>query len=123
MHIRPSFGPFVRIAASIAVFGLTVSPLAAQSAVSVVTPPPAPPAHHHAPVPYPYPAYPVTSTRSGEIRCEQDRLLTDNTPCGPETAQAQVVGRSAGGTVIDVPDKPKRCEQDRLLTDTTPGTR
>ncbi|MDH7637136.1 hypothetical protein [Sphingomonas oryzagri] len=123
MHIRPSISLLVRIAASAAILGLTVSPLAAQSAASVVTPLPAPPAHHQAPVPYPYPVYPVTSARSGEIRCEQDRLLTDNTPCGPEAAQAQVVGRSADGTLIDVPDKPKRCEQDRLLTDTTPCSR
>lgn len=122
MPIRSSFSLFVRNMAPVAVLGLTLSPAFARSAVSVVAPPPAKPARQHAPVPYPYPAYPVT-TRSGEIRCEQDRLLTDNRPCGPETAQAQIVARSADGTLIDVPDRPKRCEQDRLLTDTSPCTR
>lgn len=123
MRFRSSLSLFVRITASIATLSLAVSPGSAQSGMSVAPPPAAKPVHTHAPVPYPYPAYPVTSTQSGQIRCEQDRLLTDTSPCGSETAQTQAIGRSADGTLIDVPDKPKRCEQDRLLTDTTPCTR
>jgi hypothetical protein len=64
------------------------------------------------PSPYPYPyAYPyLPIVPKAKVRCEQDRLLTDTTPCGEETAEPVVIA----------PKKLKRCEQDRLLTDTTP---
>jgi len=56
--------------------------------------------------PYPYPTYPLpTWVHPNSVRCEQDRLLTDNTPCGPETESSSPL---------------KTCQQDRLLTDTTP---
>lgn len=105
--------------------GFVVAPAVAQSGGMSVQPPPAKPAHRPvSPAPYPYPAYPTPSwAQSNETRCEQDRLLTDTTPCGAGTGQPEVVGRTAAGTVVSVPDRPRRCEQDRLLTDGAPCTR
>jgi len=114
-----------RTIALAAVLSLAGAPAIAQSGVASVQPPPAKPVHRASPpAPYPYPVYPTPSwVHPNEIRCEQDRLLTDRTPCGAGTGQAEVVGRTADGTIVSVPDRPRRCEQDRLLTDETPCTR
>lgn len=47
------------------------------------------------------------------VRCEQDRLLTNTSPCGSETEEP----------ILLAPKKVVQCEQDRLLTDTRSCTR
>lgn len=106
-----------------AALGFAATPAIAQSGM-ISSQPPATPAHPSPPMPYPYPAYPVPSwAHPDEIRCEQDRLLTDTTPCGAETRQLEGIGRTSDGVIVSVPDRPRRCEQDRLLTDDRPCTR
>jgi len=129
MRIQRSFHPVptrrgARIIALAAIGGFA-APAIAQSGVASVQPPPAKPVHRASPpAPYPYPVYPTPSwVHPNAIRCEQDRLLTDTTPCGAGTGQGEVVGRTADATIVAVPDRPRRCEQDRLLTDETPYTR
>jgi len=108
-----------------AVFGVVAAPAIAQSTAVTVQPAPARPVHRPPPpTPYPYPVYPTPAwVHPNAIRCEQDRLLTDTTPCGAGTGQPEVVGRTADGALVSVPDRPRRCEQDKLLTDGTPCTR
>ena len=78
----------VAAAIVIALAALTAAPLRAQTAKSQMTvgvqPPPPPPrwrrpGYYH---PYYYPYLPLTPRKK---RCEQDRLLTDTTPCGDAT--------------------------------------
>jgi hypothetical protein len=88
---------------------LATAPLSAELVVS--PPPTPPPARNIAPV---NPYAPFLPLRSKvRVRCEQDRLLTDTSPCGKETEEP----------VLLTPKKKIRCEQDRLLTDTTPCDR
>jgi hypothetical protein len=81
----------------------------AQPAAMVVAPSPAPAHSPSPPSTYPYPAYPVPDwVHPNSVRCEQDRLLTDTTPCGPATERSN-------------PLPP--CQQDRPLADRTPCTK
>lgn len=110
-----SFEAFIRIAKHFG-FGcgalcFALAPASAQKYGVTVAPPPVTlPPSPTSPPPnsvYPYPAYPLPGwVRPNSVRCEQDRLLTDATPCGMESP-------------VQLPP----CQQDRLLTDHTPCTK
>ena len=78
----------------------------------VVSPPPTPAIAPNISQPNPYTLLLPVRPRV-RVRCEQDRLLTDTSPCGKETAEP----------ILLTPKKLMRCEQDRLLTDTRPCER
>ncbi|MBA2934973.1 hypothetical protein HZF05_12775 [Sphingomonas sp. CGMCC 1.13654] len=95
-----------RLAALVAALSLA-APSIAQGATAVIVPPPPPAPAPSAPA-YPYPVYPLPGwVHPDGMRCEQDRLLTDRTPCGAQTEAQQL----------------PPCQQDRLLTDRTPCTK
>jgi hypothetical protein len=78
---------FAIILAGIATAPLQADPPKSQMTVGVQPPPPVahPPGHN---LYYPY--YPYLPLRpKPKVRCEQDRLLTDTTPCGNETVEPQ----------------------------------
>jgi len=125
MRIQSSYLFHGRMIALAGALGLAVTPAFAGQGAMSVQPPPAKPVHRSPPaVPHPYPVYPVPSwAHPNDVRCAQDRLLTDTSPCGAQTGQPEVVGRTPDSTIVSVPDRPKRCEQDRLITDDTPCAR
>jgi hypothetical protein len=84
---------------------LAAAPLNAEL---VVSPPPTPPPARNIARANSFPPL-LPLRRRVKMRCEQDRLLTDASPCGKETEEP----------VLLTPRKKIRCEQDRLLTDTT----